>query len=65
VPEASEVKDKAGDKVTSMVGSAAGAVADPKTGWAQAKSRLMSPTLIAGAAAVAVAYLLGRRAGRH
>lgn len=65
MPEASGIKDKAEDTVTSMVGSAAGAVADPKTGWAQAKSRLMSPTLIAGAVAVAVAYLLGRRSARR
>jgi hypothetical protein len=65
MPEVSGLKDKAGDKVTSMVGDMAGAVADPKSGWAQAKSRLSSPTLIAGVAAVAVAYLLGRHASRH
>ena len=53
------------EKVTSGVGDVAGAVADPKTALQRLKKSLSSPTILISAAAIAAAYLIGRRAARH
>ncbi|MFF5233251.1 hypothetical protein [Dactylosporangium sp. NPDC000521] len=47
------------------ISTAAGAVADPKTGLSRAKTRLLSPRTALLASCVLAAYLIGRGAVRH
>lgn len=62
---ANETLDKAGEKATSLIGNAAGAVADPKTGFEMAKSqaRKKMPMIALFVLAVIVVALKLRRSG--
>ncbi|MEU8175558.1 hypothetical protein AB0C14_21975 [Microbispora hainanensis] len=55
----STVVKRAGDTLTSAIGSVAGAVADPKGALKQAKSAVSSPKRLAVAAGLVAAYALG------
>ena len=50
---------------TSAGGSVAGAVVDPKGGWARLRSHMASPAMLAAAAGLVVAYLAGRCSARR
>lgn len=56
--------EKVGDTAVSAIGNAAGTVVAPKTGLTKIVGVLSSPGALTAAAAVAAAYVLGRRATR-
>lgn len=53
------------ERVISVVSTAAGVAADPKTGLTKAKSKLMSPRMAAIGLCLLAAYIIGRRAANR
>ncbi|MEV4477351.1 hypothetical protein [Nonomuraea sp. NPDC049504] len=60
-----QLKRKAKETATTVAGSAAGAVADPKTASSKIRLSATKPKTLAILSALLTAYLLGRRARRR
>ncbi|WP_433074203.1 hypothetical protein ACQP1P_26955 [Dactylosporangium sp. CA-052675] len=53
------------ERLIEVVGTAAGAAADPRTGLSKARTRLLSSRTAVLCLCVAAAYVIGRRVAGH